>query len=204
MSSIRLIISFLIGASASWAGAAGSSRSAQGLELLVPYNSVPLIEESGRSCSLQIRDPAGSEPDDLGGLSAPMRKFILRWHGSRPLRLESLRITFTGEGIGRAGRQVITLTGEDLAYLWWGRPEAQEISARSEASTVSGCNFVVGGVVVDTRATRLGDGTVTVSAATETVDGHRLPVVASDDFSFSYYKLDLPTPSPTPLPTPTP
>lgn len=107
---------------------------------------VPLLDQTGRSCALQVTS-RNTGADDLPGIKALVGTINLDWTGPGTLFLDSMTVSFMGPQFPN-GRQDVVISGEELGFMWAGDSVVPSFPARSYTANSPFCKFTVGGLNV--------------------------------------------------------
>lgn len=159
----------------------------QDFDITLSNDHLILINDSARSCALQIGDPTHVQKDDIQSLYASIGSFTINWTGSKSLRLSYIQMTLTGAAFPGGKLVLPAISGDRLNYAWSGTTTIQDIPAGATQASTSNCSFIVGGVqVADKTQYWSGDGTFLVYGTTTDSDGKVSPAFASVPFTYEY------------------
>jgi len=164
----------------------------QQMDVLFPYfnmtHQAEVSDGPGRSC-LNQRFHYGDD-FDLNSAILRMTYFQIRWQGSAPLRLTSIRIRVSGPGL--VSEATTTIQGEELASIWSGTSNIRPLLPDSGyASSDSGCEMTIGALQLkDTSHDQ--HGTVHVTIAGESgAKGQLVQVVGRAHFPWVFHSSHL-------------
>ena len=149
-----------------------------------------LLNASSRSCRLQS-DPAnfGSQADDLTAAVLNIGKITITWSGSDNLVIDHMTITMKADGFNNGQAFSTTVSGSDLAYLWWqtpvsgqAPPTAVSFAPSTAITTNPNCAFSIGNIpITDKTKSISGQGSILISGTYGTS-----PVQSTQYFSFTF------------------
>lgn len=158
------------------------------LEIKLKFKNLILIDAPGKSCTLQISDPAAES--DLGALKGLLGGITLNWSGDQEYEVLYVRVKLLSGSLSN-NQEIMTVSGTELGFMLKGSPgrviiPGGSLSNPTVLSSPTSCNIEIGGIGVKNKASSAyGQGVVTVYGATIR-DGQPFPVQTQANFTFQY------------------
>jgi len=154
------------------------------LTITPKFSNMILIDGGGKSCTLQLTDPAAE--DDLASLKGILGGVSITWTGTSDFEILYLKLTFSGSGIGSSGTLIKTITGSELSYLLKGSSGVPTITSGQTLVSATGCNWEIGAIEIDDKSkSSFGQVTLLVYGVS-TIDGQKVPISAQTYLSYQY------------------